>query len=220
MAFIVVDERGQNRIIVTPGANDALTAQAVEEAEEAIAAADVLVAQFEAPVAAVERALALAREHGVRTILNPAPAREVPDTLLSRVDVITPNEAEARELAGPDSVSENPEEIARSLRRRGPKTVVLTMGDAGAYVMDERGGRMVPGVHVPVVDTTGAGDAFTGALAVALGRGAGLDEAVSFANLGGAFCVTRSGVVPGLGRESDLLALRDVAVPARQTGGE
>jgi ribokinase len=85
------------------------------------------------------------------------------------------------------------------------------MGEAGAYVLDDSRGRMIPGIKVQPYDTTGAGDAFTGALAVALGRGLNLDEAVGFAHLGGAFCVTRSGVIPGLGREEELLALRDGA---------
>jgi len=156
----------------------------------------------------VERALELARKHGVRTILNPAPAREIPDSLLALVDIITPNEAEVQSLTGRPS-EDDPETLARALRLRGPKTVVITMGEAGAYVLDDVCGRIVPGVQVSVHDTTGAGDAFTGALAVALGRGLDIDHAVRFANLGGAFCVTRHGVVPGLGREEELLALRD-----------
>lgn len=209
MAFIIVDEHGQNRIIVTPGANDALLPRHAREAEDAIAGADILVAQFESPISVVEQALALARAHGVTTILNPAPAREVSDALLAMADVITPNEAEAQVLTGREGRESDPEEMVQALRRRGPKAVVLTMGEAGAYVLDHTGGRMVPGISVKPYDTTGAGDAFTGALAIALGRGLSLDEAVRFAHLGGAFCVTRSGVVPGLGREEDLLALRD-----------
>jgi ribokinase len=209
MAFIMVDEHGQNRIIVTPGANDALLLHHAREAEDAIAEADILIAQFESPASVVEEALALARAHGVTTILNPAPAREVPDSLLALADIITPNEAEAQILTGLDGQASDPEEMVKALRHRGPKAVVLTMGEAGAYVMDDSGGRLIPGIKVKPYDTTGAGDAFTGALAIALGRGLSLDEAVRFAHLGGAFCVTRSGVVPGLGREEDLLALRD-----------
>ena len=205
MAFIIVDERGQNRIIVTPGANDALLPRHAREAEATIAQADILVAQFESPVEVVEEALTIARTHGVTTILNPAPAREVSDELLSLADVITPNEAEAQVLTGREG---DPEEMARALRRRGPKAVVMTLGEAGAYVLDDTGERTIPGIKVQPYDTTGAGDAFTGALAIALGRGVSLDGAVRFAHLGGAFCVTRSGVVPGLGREEDLRALR------------
>jgi ribokinase len=209
MAFIMLDAQGQNRIIVVPGANNALDDVDADAAEDTIAGARVVVAQFESPVAAVERAMALARRHGVRTILNPAPAREIPDALLALADVITPNESEARALTGIAVENNNPEAAARGLRARGPRAVVLTMGDAGAYILDDAGGRHLPGVRVPVLDTTGAGDAFTGALAVALARGLGLDDAVAFANLAGAFCVTRPGVVPGLGTEAELLALRD-----------
>lgn len=209
MAFIMVDERGQNRIIVTPGANDALLPRHAREAEDVIAEADILIAQFESPTNVVEEALALARAHGVTTILNPAPAREVPDSLLALADVITPNEAEAQVLTRLHGQVSDPEEMVEAVRRRGPKAVVLTMGEAGAYVMDDTGGRMIPGIEVKPYDTTGAGDAFTGALAIALGRGLSLNEAVRFAHLGGTFCVTRSGVVPGLGREKELLALRD-----------
>lgn len=208
MAFIMVDEGGQNRIIVTPGANAALLPQHAREAEDTIAAADVVIAQFESPAEVVEETLRVARAHGVMTILNPAPARDVSDALLALADVITPNEAEAQELTGAAGGTSDPAGLAAALRRRGPKTVVMTLGEAGAYVLDEHGGRLVTGVQVEPYDTTGAGDAFTGALAVALGRGLSLDEAVDFAHLGGAFCVTRPGVIPGLGREDDLLALR------------
>lgn len=207
MAFIMVDGRGQNRIIVVPGANDALRV-AGPQVERAIASAQVVVAQFESPVGAVTEALSLARRHGVVTILNPAPARDVPDSLLALADVITPNESEAAFLCGlPDVGGEWPR-MARALRARGPRAVVLTLGDQGAFVLDDRGERHIAGIPVTPRDTTGAGDAFTGALAVALGRGASIDEAVAYGNLAGAFCVTRPGVVPGLGTPADLDGLR------------
>jgi ribokinase len=212
MAFIMVDAQGQNRIIVVPGANDILSADDALAAEAAIAGAEVVIAQFESPVAVVEQALTLARQHGARTILNPAPAREVSDALLSLVDVITPNESEAQALTGVAVDHADPAAAARALLARGPRSVVLTLGETGAYIFDQSGGRLVPGIKVGVVDTTGAGDAFTGALAVALGRGQSLDDGVAFANLAGAFCVTRPGVVPGLGTESQLLALRATGI--------
>jgi len=216
MAFIMVDGVGQNRIVVTPGANDVLSARDADEAEGAIAGADAVVAQFESPVAVVERALALVRRHGVRTILNPAPARVVPDSLLALVDVITPNESEIQALTGVAATGQGRERAASALRARGPRAVVLTLGEDGAYILDDTDGRRIPGLRVPVTDTTGAGDAFTGALAVALARGAPLDEAVGLANAAGAFCVTKPGVVPGLGRESDLRALRALPVAERE----
>jgi len=215
MAFIMVDGAGQNRIVVTPGANDALGARDADEAEDAIAGAQAVIAQFESPVAVVERALALARRHGVRTILNPAPARVVPDSVLALADVITPNESEIEALTGIAAAGQGRARAAAALRARGPRAIVLTLGEDGAYLLDDAGGRHIPGVRVPVTDTTGAGDAFSGALAVALARGASLDEAVGLANAAGAFCVTRRGVVPGLGREADLRALRDAATAAR-----
>jgi ribokinase len=209
MAFIMLNEQGQNRIVVVPGANNALAAYHADAAEEAIAAATVLIAQFESPLAVVERALLLAKRHKVKTVLNPAPAREVSDALLALADVITPNESEAQTLARLADDGFDAERAAHALQARGARTIVLTLGEAGAYVFDERGGRHIPGVRVPVVDTTGAGDAFTGALAVALAQGVPLDDAVGFANLAGAFCVTRSGVVPGLGTERDLSLLQE-----------
>lgn len=208
MAFIILDAEGRNRIIVVPGANDGMGSAEAEAAEAAIAGARVVVAQFESPVAAVERALTLARRHGVPTALNPAPARDVGDDLLALADVIIPNESEAEALTGVAVRGGDAAAAARALRARGPRAVVVTLGEGGAYILDGAGGRGVPGIRVPVRDTTGAGDAFTGALAVALARGQSLDDAVAFANLGGAFCVTQPGVVPGLGTERELLALR------------
>jgi ribokinase len=217
MAFIMVNEQGQNRIVVVPGAHDFLSADDARRAEGRIAAAAAVIAQFESPVGVVRETLRLARKHGVRTVLNPAPARDVDDTLLALVDVITPNEAEAQALVSQSPDQFTPERAAEAILERGARSVVMTLGDAGAYVADASGGRRVAGVQVPVVDTTGAGDAFTGALAVALARGLDLDEAVRFANLGGAFCVTRPGVVPGLGRETDLRGL-ETAQPSGRTG--
>jgi ribokinase len=209
MAFIVVNGEGQNCIIVDPGANASLDTGDVERAEEAIASASVVVAQFESPAEVVERAFEVAKAHNVMTILNPAPARRVSDHLLSLVDVATPNEEEAKDLAGLPDGQFAAEPAARALRARGVKTLVLTLGAAGAYVLDDSGGRTIPGIQVSVVDTTGAGDAFTAALAVALSAGEAIDDAVQFANLAGAYCVTRSGVVPGLGNGADLTNMHD-----------
>jgi ribokinase len=217
IASILVNDDGQNRIIVHPAANALLGPRDVDEAEEAIAAAQVLVAQFESPIEAVERALELAKSHGVLTILNPAPARRVSDCLLSLVDIATPNEEEVQALGG--SPKGDRREAARALRVRGVNTVVLTLGEAGAYLLGDSGAQTMPGINVPVVDTTGAGDAFTAALAVALARGRLIEDAVRFANLGGAYCVTRPGVVPGLGTEVDLVSLRGAFDPAAHTLG-
>lgn len=208
MAFIMVDATGQNRIIVVPGANDALRVEG-PECESAIASAHLVMAQFESPVEAVVGALTLARRHGVRTVLNPAPARVVGDDLLALADVITPNESETEALTGVQVATAGPLAAARALRKRGPRAVILTLGAAGAYILDDDGGRHVPGMRVRALDTTGAGDAFTAALAVALARARTLDDAVAEATRAGAYCVTRRGVVPGLGTVEQLASLRE-----------
>lgn len=206
LAFIIVDEAGQNRIVVDVGANVSLSPAGVRRAEDAIAAADLVMAQLEPPVDAVVEAFRIARRHGVRTMLNPAPARPLGEDLLPLVDVLVPNLTEAEELSAPEGGAFDVAGAAAALRARGPGTVVVTLEERGAYVLDEGGGRRVPGIQVGTVDSTGAGDAFCGALGVALGRGAPIDGAVAFANRAGAFCVTRVGVVPGLATEDRLPA--------------
>ncbi|MFZ0214982.1 MAG: ribokinase, partial [Candidatus Dormiibacterota bacterium] len=167
LAFITVDASGQNRIAVDVGANAALDAAAIEDARAEIAAADLVVAQFETPVAAVRTAFLIARETGTPTLLNPAPPRPAGGDLLALVDVLTPNRIEATALAGLDPGAE-PATAARALRERGAGTVVVTLEAEGALCLHGEEARRLPGLAVPVRDTTGAGDAFTGALAVGL----------------------------------------------------
>lgn len=207
LAFVILDETGQNRIVVDVGANLSLSVADVRDAEDAIAAADLVMAQFEPPVEAVVEAFRIARRHGVRTMLNPAPARAVGEDLLPLVDVLVPNLSEAEALAGPGPAGFDVAGGAAALRERGPDAVVVTMEERGAYLLDGGAGRRIPGFGVDTVDSTGAGDAFCGALAVALARGTPIDAAVTFANRAGAFCVTRIGVVPGLGTEAQLASL-------------
>lgn len=212
LAFIILDDAGQNRIVVYPGASDRLMPEMVDAAAEAIRAADVLVAQLETWLDPVRHALALARRLGVLTILNPAPARALDETVLSNVDVLTPNETEAAAITGlPVDVTDEDSCVraAAWLCMRGVGHVVMTLGDHGAYHYNgaTASGQRIHGMRVPVVDTTGAGDAFTGALAVGLARGQSFNESIALANRAGAFCVTRLGVVPGLGRPHELAAL-------------
>ncbi|MFZ0215954.1 MAG: PfkB family carbohydrate kinase, partial [Candidatus Dormiibacterota bacterium] len=138
--------------------------------------------------------------------LNPAPPRPAGGDLLALVDVLTPNRIEATALAGLDPGAE-PTTAARALRERGAGTVVVTLEAQGALCLHGDEARRLPGLAVPVRDTTGAGDAFTGALAVGLASGAGLEPAIALANRAGAFCVTRRGVVPGLGTRAELATL-------------
>lgn len=198
VALIGVDEAtGENSIIVAPGANARLSVDNIEAAAGVISEADILVCQLEVPLEAVHRALRIAREAGVRTILNPAPARPLPTELLEMVSILTPNETEAAQLASVRT--DQPELAARTLNRVYGCLVIVTLGPAGALVVDSGSEYVAPAPAVDnVVDTTAAGDCFTGALAVALGEGMGLAAAAGFACRVAAMSVTRAGAQPSL----------------------
>ncbi|MEU4644465.1 ribokinase [Micromonospora sp. NPDC023814] len=209
VGIILVDEEGENRIAIAPGALDELTLADVDGFADRIAAADLVVVSLEIPLPVAVAALRTAHERGVRTLLNPAPAVALPDEAWEWIDVLTPNASEARVLTGrdPDDPA-NGDELVDLLRTRYAGTLVLTLGAEGALVdSDGQRSRVAP-VTVPrVVDTTGAGDAFTGALAVALVRGDDLTEAVRFAAAAGAHTVGIAEVIPALPRPDDVAAL-------------
>lgn len=197
VALIFVAADGQNSIAVAGGANANLSVADVRAARGAFARARIALFQLETPLATVAAGVELAVRHGARVILNPAPARELPDTLLRRVSVLTPNEIEAEALSGvkvrdPRSA----EKAARRLLQRGVEAVIVTLGARGALVASAAGVELVRGFRVRAVDTTAAGDVFNGALAVALGEGRPLREAVRFANAAAAISVTRPGAQP------------------------
>jgi ribokinase len=192
--FILVDPQGDNAIAVDLGANRLLLRDHVDEAEQEIAEADVVLAQLEIPWQTALHAMAVAKRHGVRAILNPAPAQPLPEAALSTVDIVTPNVTEAQILTG--LTTTDPPALIDALRRAGAATVILTVGDQGAWIGDSQGPRRVPTVKVDAVDTTGAGDAFSAALAVALARGYALDEAVRYGCAAGAYSVCSVGTVP------------------------
>ena len=199
IALIMVSADGENSIAVAPGANGELTPADVDCAEPAIASANVVLLQLEVPLAAVERAVELAARHRVRTILNPAPAAPVPDELLRHIDLLTPNEHEARLLSGIDaSAKAGAEAAARALMGRGVGALAITLGHRGALVAEGGKVEMVPSFPVTPVDTTGAGDAFNGALAVVWGQGRPLVEAVRYANAAAALATTVMGAQPSM----------------------
>ncbi len=192
VALIIVNQAGENIIAVAPGANAHLSPADIQAAEPAIRNADCLLLQLEIPLQTVQAAVDLAARHQVRVILNPAPAAALPSALLSKVDLLTPNETEAALLAEV-STEQDPAQLGRLLRQKyGVRQVVITLGKAGALICGDRAERL-PAFAVRPVDTVGAGDAFNGSLAVALGRGADLRAAVRFANAAAALSTTRPG---------------------------
>ena len=199
IALIMVDSLGENMIAVASGANSALSVGDLENAEEAFHGAGVVLTQLETPLPVVGRAGEVARGRGAHFILNPAPAALLDDSLMELVTVLTPNEGEASVLSGIEIV--NPETAilaARRLRERGPRVVVITLGSAGALLVDQDGEILIPARSVKAVDTTAAGDAFNGALACALCEEMPLRRAVEFANRVAAISVTRMGAQSSL----------------------
>ncbi|MCW5875829.1 MAG: ribokinase [Anaerolineales bacterium] len=209
VGLIVLNQAGENFIVLDMGANELLSPGDVEAAEDLIAASRVVMTVLEIPVPTAQAAMRLARKHGAISVFNPAPAQSLPDELLAEVDVITPNQSELRLLNGlaPDAEIDRVA-AARALQARGARNVVLTRGAHGAtLVAEDSGVHEVPGYTVDVVDTTGAGDAFNAALGAALAEGRPLLAAVEFAVAAGALACTKLGVVPALARRPEIEAL-------------
>ena len=194
VALIFVAKDGENSIAVAGGANGELSPTDVRQAKKLFAGVGMLVMQLETPLATVQAAADLAAKAGVRVILNPAPARALPDKLLKKISIITPNETEAELLTGIKVDSEaGAAKAAGKLLTRGVKTAIITLGSRGAFVAGAGVAKLVPGFKVRAVDTTAAGDTFNGALAVALVEGKTLENAIRFANAAAAISVTRLG---------------------------
>lgn len=197
--FIIVDESGENRIAIAPGALAELCPDDAEVFRPAIKEATILLVSLEIPLRVAVRLLEIAREESTPTILNPAPASAIPDSVWPSVDIVTPNLSEAAMLVGVSSATSDPEDVAQTLARLSGSTVVLTAGPAGAFVVDSADSYFVDAAVAPRVrDTTGAGDAFNAALAVSLAEGNTLHSSVRFAAGAGALAVTADGVIPAL----------------------
>lgn len=207
VGFIVVDAASGNNIIaIDPGANGLLTPREIHQCEAALHSSSVVLTQLEIPLEAAETALKLGRARGALTILNPAPVRPLSSAILEMVDVLTPNETEAKVLLGrrPDDPLE-PEAVARELIGRGVKQVIVTLGERGALIVTPSSSTHIPAIQVLAVDTTGAGDSFNAGLAVALACGTNLEDAVRFAVVTGGLAVTQEGVIPSLPRREHVL---------------
>ncbi|HRA07523.1 MAG TPA: ribokinase [Propionicimonas sp.] len=207
MAFITVDDQGENCIVVVPGANGHVDAARINEVADVIASAQLVVLQCELPLAAIERTIELARG---RILLNLAPAVPLSTNCLLSADPLIVNEHEARQAlallgALPSNSEEDDLTVAEALLAQGLKSLIVTRGAEGALVADAEGMTSIPSASVTVVDSTGAGDAFVGGVSAALARGASLRDAVRYGVQVGAYACTRPGAQPSYPSAGDAL---------------
>lgn len=208
LAMVAVESSGQNSILIVPGANARLTPAMVRESAAVIQAADCLLVQFETPLETVCEAVQIAKEANVRVILDPAPAiAKLPLELMS-VDLITPNESEAKTLAGLiPAQSMQTADLLTALHRQGMENVALTMGASGTILSHESGFEPLPSYSIEAVDTTAAGDAFAGALAVFWSETDDLRKSILLANAAGALAASRCGAQPSLPHRQEIESL-------------
>jgi ribokinase len=209
VALIVVDESGENIIVVASGANMKLSEADVEAAEQVISASDVLLLQLEVPLEAVTRAAQIAQANGVTVVLNPAPARKIPPELLKLVDILVPNESEAELLTGLKVRNQAEfEKAAMGLLGLGVGSVVITLGGRGAFFTSaEHEPQIFNAYQVQPVDTTAAGDAFLAGLSVTIGAGESIPEAVRLGNAAGGLAAMRFGAQTSLPMRDEVLQL-------------
>jgi ribokinase len=199
VALIIVDASGENEIVVAAGANMALSPEQINHAVDIIAAADVVVTQLEIPLESVLHLAELTKKLGKTLILNPAPASPVPETLLPLIDVITPNMGELEVISGIVIESLNDvERAAQDFLRKGVTMVVVTQGKQGCLTFTLDNQWITPALPIEPVDTVGAGDCFTGTLAVALARGLTPVDAIRYASIAAGISVTRLGAQPSM----------------------
>lgn len=206
----VIDSDGDNSIIMIPRANKRLSIEDINKASKALEQCDVLLLQLEVPVEASIRAAEIAHKAHAKVILDPAPARNIPEELFPLIDIIMPNEVEFQMLTGSSADTlESVKKGAGILMDKGIEVIIVTVGPRGAFVVEEGHARQVPAWPVDkVVDTTGAGDAFAGAFAVALAGGMDISDSVDLAVKAGAYSVTKAGAIPSMPSLSDL-GIRD-----------
>ncbi|GAA3908956.1 ribokinase [Gibbsiella dentisursi] len=199
VALIFVNGEGENVIGINAGANAAVTPDYLGRHRQTVIDAEALLMQLESPLETVIAAANLAKQHHTQVILNPAPARDLPDALLAMIDIITPNETEAQRLTGVTVNSdEDAARAAQALHGKGIATVIITLGRRGVWLSEGGSGRRIPGFSVQAVDTIAAGDTFNGALVTALLEGRPMGDAVQFAHAAAAIAVTRPGAQPSV----------------------
>lgn len=194
VALILVNAQGENQIAIHAGANAQVTTEYLLKYKEDIINADAMLMQLETPLATIEQAAKLAKQHQTQVILNPAPAQKLSDDLLKHIDIITPNETEAEYLTGIKVLTEkDAEQAAIFLHKKGIETVIITLGCKGAWVSSAQQGAIIAGFKVKAIDTIGAGDTFNGMLVTALLEGKTLEQAIKYAHAAGALSVTKPG---------------------------
>lgn len=203
-AVILVNDEGENCIVVTPGANHELLPQHISNIEEEIGRAAMVVLQMEIPFDTVTKVIAIAAAHKVPVLLNVAPAREVGADLLKMVDILVVNETEGEKVSGQSIAVVGEEGVIDSLMTMGARTVILTLGKRGCIVKNYTVSKHIPAYDVDAVDTTAAGDTFCGAVVAGLSKGKDLVEAVKFATAASAICVMRMGAQPSIPGEEEV----------------
>jgi ribokinase len=214
LAFITVDDSGQNQIIVISGSNKNLSPSDIEESKKLFELTNLTLLQLEVPLETVIRATELARQHGHIVILNPAPARNLPEQLLKLVDYLTPNETEAEILTGISVIDKDSATRAgRKLIGEGVSTVIVTLGDKGSILVTSMKTEIFPAMNVTAVDTTAAGDAFNGALAYSIAAAGKVEDAIRFATNVAAFSVTRIGAQTSMPTQKELKEFLNREIP-------
>ena len=203
-AVILVNETGENCIVITPGANNKLSPEYIQGLENAIQDAGLIVLQMEIPYETVCAICEMAKKHGRKVMLNVAPARKVDEALLQAIEILVVNETEAETITGRKLKDGNIEEMADLLLSMGPKVVLITLGDKGCFLKTEGEKYIVPAFKVNPVDTTAAGDTFCGAVAAEYIRGNKWNEILKFASAAAAISVTRMGAQPSIPNQSEI----------------
>ena len=204
IAIIYVDKHGENSIGISAEANAHLLPEIVEPHLSLLDDADTLLMQLETPLVTIEMMAKLAYNAGKKVVLNPAPAKPLPDSLLAKITTITPNETETEVLSGIKvETKEDAQQAATAFHKKGIENVIITLGSKGAFISDKEGMRIIPGFTVTPIDTTAAGDVFNGALQTALLEGRSMDNSVRFAHAAAAITVTRLGAQTSIPTRSE-----------------
>jgi ribokinase len=203
-AMIFVDEKGENCIVITPGANNMLTSDYISKVESCIVNAEIVVLQMEIPYDTIKTVCCLAKKHNKTVILNVAPARKLDEDILKKVDILVVNETEAEKITGEEIEVIGEKAIIAKLIKMGPSTVLLTLGKEGCVIKNEQVEIRKEAFIVDALDTTAAGDTFCGAVAARLSKGENWDDVLKFASAASALCVTRMGAQPSIPTEKEV----------------